>query len=231
MLFPLKSGSIEIGLYRFRHVEVVAGDMSSRLRVISSSIFCLGRQLSSRHGRLLHHFVQKGIISWAASDNIGQARFVSTSRVVMSDDGVQKARLETEAASDLSEQHYHLIADDTFDALMDDFLGEVEDNDDLDDVDINYSQGVMAIKLGPPHGTWVINKQTPNRQIWWSSPISGPMRYELPDDIDVQEAIDEEDPVVLVSRWKNTKDGSDLLYRLRDELKSVINIDILEDHK
>ena len=113
---------------------------------------------------------------------------------------------------------------------MDEFLGEVEDHDDLDDVDINYSQGVMAIKLGPPHGTWVINKQTPNRQIWWSSPISGPMRYELSGDVDVQEAIDEQDPIVLVSRWKNTKDGSDLLHRLRDELKSVINIDILSGH-
>ena len=157
-------------------------------------------------------------------------QWISTSRMVMSDDGVQKARTETEVNSDLSEKHYHLIADDTFDALMDEFLGEVEDHDDLDDVDINYSQGVMAIKLGPPHGTWVINKQTPNRQIWWSSPISGPMRYELSGDVDVQEAIDEQDPIVLVSRWKNTKDGSDLLHRLRDELKSVINIDILGGH-
>jgi frataxin len=24
----------------------------------------------------------------------------------------------------------------------------------------------------------VINKQTPNEQLWWSSPISGPRRYE-----------------------------------------------------
>ena len=30
----------------------------------------------------------------------------------------------------------------------------------------------------PPHGTWVINKQTPNQQVWWSSPLSGPRRYE-----------------------------------------------------
>ena len=25
----------------------------------------------------------------------------------------------------------------------------------------------------------MINKQTPNRQLWWSSPLSGPRRYEL----------------------------------------------------
>ncbi len=31
-------------------------------------------------------------------------------------------------------------------------------------------QGVLTVKLGKL-GTYVINKQTPNRQIWWSSPI------------------------------------------------------------
>ena len=29
----------------------------------------------------------------------------------------------------------------------------------------------MTVVLGEPHGTYVFNKQTPNRQIWWSSPI------------------------------------------------------------
>ena len=27
-------------------------------------------------------------------------------------------------------------------------------------------------------GTWVINKQPPNRQVWLSSPISGPRRFD-----------------------------------------------------
>lgn len=30
--------------------------------------------------------------------------------------------------------------------------------------------GVLTVKLGR-HGTYVINKQTPNRQIWLSSPV------------------------------------------------------------
>lgn len=29
----------------------------------------------------------------------------------------------------------------------------------------------------PPHGTFVINKQPPNQQIWISSPLSGPARF------------------------------------------------------
>lgn len=38
-------------------------------------------------------------------------------------------------------------------------------------------QGVLTVALGDL-GTYVINKQTPNRQIWMSSPVSGPMRYD-----------------------------------------------------
>ena len=35
-----------------------------------------------------------------------------------------------------------------------------------------------------PQGTWVINKQPPNKQIWLSSPISGPKRYDWGDRVD-----------------------------------------------
>lgn len=32
--------------------------------------------------------------------------------------------------------------------------------------------------LNTPQGTYVLNKQPPNQQIWISSPISGPKRYD-----------------------------------------------------
>jgi frataxin len=35
----------------------------------------------------------------------------------------------------------------------------------------------MNITL-PDRGTYVLNKQPPNKQIWLSSPISGPKRYD-----------------------------------------------------
>ena len=37
--------------------------------------------------------------------------------------------------------------------------------------------GVLKLVF-PPLGTYVINKQPPNKQIWLSSPISGPKRYD-----------------------------------------------------
>ena len=36
--------------------------------------------------------------------------------------------------------------------------------------------GVITITIAPI-GTYVINKQPPNKEIWLSSPLSGPKRY------------------------------------------------------
>ncbi|PAV82884.1 hypothetical protein WR25_21152 [Diploscapter pachys] len=45
--------------------------------------------------------------------------------------------------------------------------------------DVSYSMGVLTTVVSKEIGTYVINKQSPNRQIWLSSPISGPKRYDL----------------------------------------------------
>lgn len=45
------------------------------------------------------------------------------------------------------------------------------------DVDCEFSAGVLTLYF-PPHGTYVLNKQPPNKQIWLSSPVSGPKRYD-----------------------------------------------------
>ncbi|VDM45945.1 unnamed protein product [Toxocara canis] len=47
--------------------------------------------------------------------------------------------------------------------------------------DVSYSMGVITANIGHGKGIYVINKQTPNRQIWLSSPLSGPKRYDLVD--------------------------------------------------
>eukprot|EP01104_Vermistella_antarctica_P012030 TRINITY_DN3414_c0_g1_i1.p1 TRINITY_DN3414_c0_g1~~TRINITY_DN3414_c0_g1_i1.p1 ORF type:complete len:321 (+),score=37.57 TRINITY_DN3414_c0_g1_i1:209-1171(+) len=76
------------------------------------------------------------------------------------------------------------VAENEFDfhSLVDNVLEEVSDKLDdelgavVDGFDCEYSSGVLTLSLGDL-GTYVINKQTPNQQIWWSSPISGPMRF------------------------------------------------------
>uniref|UniRef100_A0A161ZWL4 ferroxidase n=1 Tax=Daucus carota subsp. sativus TaxID=79200 RepID=A0A161ZWL4_DAUCS len=54
---------------------------------------------------------------------------------------------------------------------------EYGDSVDIDGFDIDYGNQVLTVKLGNL-GTYVLNKQTPNRQIWMSSPVSGPSRFD-----------------------------------------------------
>uniref|UniRef100_A0A0N4ZM87 ferroxidase n=1 Tax=Parastrongyloides trichosuri TaxID=131310 RepID=A0A0N4ZM87_PARTI len=60
------------------------------------------------------------------------------------------------------------------------YLDQIPDIVSCDnEYDINYSMGVLTAKISDSVGTYVINKQTPNRQIWLSSPLSGPKRYDF----------------------------------------------------
>ncbi len=107
------------------------------------------------------------------------------------------------------EGKFHEVADDTLEELSD-LVAPLESA--LDDFDLTVAQGVLTIKLGAQYQnkTWVINKQTPNRQIWWSSPVSGPRRYEYNSTEASSSGAD---------RWRFTKDSS---FNLRDSLKTEI---------
>ncbi|XP_073675969.1 frataxin, mitochondrial [Garra rufa] len=79
------------------------------------------------------------------------------------------------------------------------------------DYDVVFSSGVLTVKVGSDHGTYVINKQTPNRQIWLSSPTSGPKRYDWTGE-----------------RWVYAHDGMALHNLLSKELSIIFksNIDL-----
>lgn len=59
-----------------------------------------------------------------------------------------------------TESAFHDAADETLEMIQD----SVEDLFDETDVDVEVSlaSGVLTLSF-PPHGTWVINKQTPNQ--------------------------------------------------------------------
>lgn len=44
-------------------------------------------------------------------------------------------------------------------------------------ISLSPQSGVLTLAF-PPIGTYVLNKQPPNKQIWLSSPKSGPKRYD-----------------------------------------------------
>ena len=80
-----------------------------------------------------------------------------------------------------------------------------------DDFDLSHEMGVVTISLGSGKGTYVINKQAPNRQIWVSSPVSGPLRYDY-------------DPAR--KAWFYHRDGHLLHERLREELLGMFGGDL-----
>ena len=63
---------------------------------------------------------------------------------------------------------------------------------------------MLTVNLGDI-GTYVINKQAPNKQIWFSSPFSGPKRYDFID-----------------GAWVYKHDGITLHDNLSEELSKIL---------
>ena len=81
-------------------------------------------------------------------------------------------------ARDMTEDEYNNIAND----LLNDILDKLEViEDSMEGFEVNASgDGVIHIIIADK-GTWVLNKQTPSRQIWLSSPVTGPTHYKMVD--------------------------------------------------
>lgn len=100
-----------------------------------------------------------------------------------------------------SASEYNTVADESLETLQDALDDWLEDNLDASLAEVVLASGVLTLKL-PPHGTWVINKQSATQQIWWSSPLSGPKRFEYSD-----------------GAWWSTKDGLNMNSQLAQELQ------------
>ncbi|KAK3315500.1 hypothetical protein B0H66DRAFT_502391 [Apodospora peruviana] len=110
------------------------------------------------------------------------AAFISTSadrKGITPDDAPPRPKPDTPEAvktpAEITESGYHMVADEYLDRLV----THLEDlQDQREDIDVEYSAGVLTVNFGPEIGTYVINKQPPNKQIWLSSPKTGPKRYD-----------------------------------------------------
>lgn len=77
--------------------------------------------------------------------------------------------------------------------------------------------GVLNI-IVPGIGTYVLNKQPPNKQIWLSSPISGPKRYDW--------IVDRDEKGGSNRQWIYLRDGSSLTELLNEELSLNLPKDV-----
>ncbi|KAM9393642.1 frataxin, mitochondrial [Pholidichthys leucotaenia] len=108
--------------------------------------------------------------------------------------------------SELSEAVYEKLADETLDALADYFEDLTDEEFTGPEFDVVFSSGVLTVKVGGDLGTYVINKQTPNKQIWLSSPTSGPKRYDWTGE-----------------HWVYAHDGISLHRLLSEEFSTIFN--------
>lgn len=68
--------------------------------------------------------------------------------------------------------------EETLESLCERFEELLEGDSRMTESDVSLANGVLTVEI-PSEGTYVINKQTPNQQIWLSSPISGPARFDF----------------------------------------------------
>lgn len=120
----------------------------------------------------------------------------------------------TKTPADISDSEYHAVADEYLEKLLTQL--EVM-QDQREDVDVEFSAGVLTLDLGPEVGTYVINKQPPNKQIWLSSPKTGPKRYDY---VILGEGQHEKQDTA-TGDWVYLRDGT----TLNDLLESEIGID------
>ena len=75
-----------------------------------------------------------------------------------------------------SKTSFESTSDETLESLCEHLETIIDDNPKLSEADVTLASGVLTLVLPNPFGTYVINKQSPNKQIWLSSPQSGPFR-------------------------------------------------------
>ncbi|XP_064474429.1 frataxin, mitochondrial-like isoform X2 [Ornithodoros turicata] len=111
--------------------------------------------------------------------------------------------------SSISAAQYESITQETLESLAERFEEILDDVTDIPEADLALSDGVLTVHFGEKLGTYVINKQTPNRQIWLSSPVSGPKRYDFVD-----------------NRWIYMRDNVSLHRLLAKEVSEFLKKDI-----
>ena len=81
------------------------------------------------------------------------------------------------APAEVSLETFHRAADSTLQGITEIMEDYADDNLTME-IDVDLAGDVLNVALGGL-GHFVLNKQSPNQQIWMSSPVSGPQRYDF----------------------------------------------------
>lgn len=109
------------------------------------------------------------------------------------------------------EDDFTKAADETLQRIGDAIWDARDSAPNSVDLDVECAEGVLTVALGDPWGTYVLNRQRPNRQIWLTSPVSGPKRFQWDDD---------------TRDWRSTRGNHHLLDFLKTELHEHCEVDV-----
>ena len=101
-----------------------------------------------------------------------------------------------EKISDLDKSFHSRVA-----TLVDQIMMSIEEGDSRNLVDLDYSNEVLTIEIDSD--IYVINKQSFLREVWLSSPISGPHHFSYKD-----------------NKWKNSQ-SQDIYSILSEEISNL----------
>ncbi|CAH8573752.1 unnamed protein product [Schistosoma bovis] len=107
----------------------------------------------------------------------------------------------------LSDAEYERVSTKTLELLADSFEQLPERFALNKEYDVEHAYGVLKVTFGPQVGTYIINRQAPNKQLWLSSPQSGPKRY---------------DYIPSMGLWIYKHDGKSLHSLLSEEVSAIV---------
>ncbi|XP_056379025.1 frataxin, mitochondrial [Hyla sarda] len=177
----------------------LSGSMSALFRA-TRAVTCLPRV--SRHPRAAVSFVRRCVT--LQCNTCFSLKVQSVPRMVGI--AISRGTGTLSSTSTLDETTYERLAADTLYSLAEFFEDLADQPFTPSDYDVSFGNGVLTVKVGGNIGTYVINKQTPNRQIWLSSPTSGPKRYDWTG-----------------KSWVYSHDGGSLHQILEQELSLALN--------
>ncbi|CAH8854407.1 unnamed protein product [Trichobilharzia szidati] len=107
----------------------------------------------------------------------------------------------------ISDAEYERVSNKALESLADTFDRLPEIYSLSTDYDVEYAYGVLKVTFGPQVGTYIVNRQAPNKQLWLSSPRSGPRRYDYISSKDI---------------WVYKHDGKSLHELLSEEISEIV---------
>ncbi|CAH2070978.1 unnamed protein product, partial [Iphiclides podalirius] len=126
------------------------------------------------HRRRINSFTPVILNKFACADNL------KASYIILNQRKFATNQTNSSQSSDVVDPLvFEEICNETLESLCDYFEEIIERSANLKGADVTFSDGVLTVALGSSYGTYVINRQSPNKQIWLSSPVSGPKRYDL----------------------------------------------------